>query len=150
MKTALFLQKNVRLFYGILLLVSMQTMAQKEAEKIKNYLQTHADKYHLSANDLKEMSVSSAYLSPTTGWYHIYYTQVYQSIEVYNGLLNATLVNNEVAHVGNQFIEDLPAKIANTTFFTQLSPVNAIDKLAGHLSLTHNSNTTKQQNVNTF
>lgn len=140
MERYLLLKDKLCLAYYLLfttLYLSLPVQAQKEAEKIKSYLQTNAKTYHLSANDLKEMSISSAYRSPTTGWYHVYYNQVYQSIEVFNGMLNVTYANNDVAHVGNTFVEDLPAKIEGNNTFTQLSPANAIDKVAGHLNLPH-------------
>ncbi len=145
----LFRQKISFACYFLLsiLFLSYQAYAQKEAEKIKSYLQGNAGTYHLSANDLREMSVSSAYQSPTTGWYHVYYTQVYQSIEVFNGMLNVTYVNNHVAHVGNTFVEDLPSKIVGNGTFAQLSPANAIDKLAGHLSLPYIPDDSKEQSA---
>lgn len=122
-------------------------LAQKEAEKIKTYLQTNAASHHLSVNDIQEMTISSQYLSPTTGWYHVYYNQLYQSIEVYNGVLNAVLVNDKVENVSNNFVENIAAKVPSGITGLQLSPLSAINKAASHLGLTHNPLDTKEQNV---
>lgn len=125
----------------LLLLVffcSFQLQAQKEVEKVKEYLTANASTYKLSANDLREMGVSSAYLSPTTGWYHVYYIQNYQSVEVYNGVLNAAFANEKVIHVGNNFVEDIASKAPTSIAAIRLTPVNAISKAATSLNLPNN------------
>ncbi|HEY1056826.1 MAG TPA: hypothetical protein VGE24_16890, partial [Emticicia sp.] len=77
----------------------------------KNYLVNNTGKYKLTKPDINDMAVSSAYLSPSTGWYHIYFNQTYQDIEVFNGMLNVTLKGNDIIHVGNSFVENLTSKI---------------------------------------
>ena len=59
---------------------------------------------HLSQRDLNEMIVSSAYLSPSTGFYHLYFNQRFKEIEVYNALLNIVVKHNNIAHIENQFL----------------------------------------------
>jgi hypothetical protein len=150
MKTSLLLRNKLFVLgYSILwiLFSTNSSFAQKEAEKIKTHLQANASKHHLSGNDIQEMTISSAYLSPTTGWYHVYYNQVYQSIEVYNGVLNATLVNDKVEYVGNNFVENIAAKVPSGIMGSQLSPLNAISKAAVHLGLSHNAANTKEESV---
>lgn len=150
MKTSLYLNsKFFALGCGLLVMLffANKAFAQKEAEKIKNYLQANAAKHHLSGNDIQEMTISSQYLSPTTGWYHIYYNQMYQSIEVYNGVLNATLVNGKVEYVGSSFIENIAAKVPSGTTGLLQSPLSALSKAATHLGLNHNSVDTKEEIV---
>ncbi|MBA4853001.1 M36 family metallopeptidase [Emticicia sp. BO119] len=120
------------------LTLSITLHAQKEAEKIKTYLRANADKYQLSVKDIDEMSISSAYLSPTTGWYHVYFNQTYQSIDVHNGLLNATIVNDNVAHIANNFVANIAARIQRDSSGILLSPLGALTKAAQSLNLTHN------------
>lgn len=150
MKTSILVKNKLFIVVYVLLgmLFSIHTaFAQKEAEKIKTYLQANANKHHLSANDVKEMTISSQYLSPTTGWYHVYYNQVYQSIEVYNGILNATFVKDRVEYVGNNFVENIATKVpAGGTGFQQ-SPLSAVNKAAAYLGLTHNPANTIQSSV---
>lgn len=144
-----FKNKDSQKWYMLLLvlLFSFQVQAQKEAEKIKEYLTTNAATYKLSTNDLKEMSVSSAYLSPSTGWYHMYYIQNYQSVEVYNGILNVAFANDKVINVSNNFIENIAAKVSNTLSAIQLTPVNAISKAAVSLNLPDNQVNNKEVDV---
>ncbi len=84
-------------------------------EAAKTHLQNNQKKFNLSGTDLKEMTVSSAYLSPTTGWYHVYFNQTYQAVEVYNGILNVTLKDGHIIHIANSFIPDLAIQLAETT-----------------------------------
>ncbi|RFS15097.1 M36 family metallopeptidase [Emticicia sp. C21] len=129
------------------LTLSLTLHAQKEVEKIKTYLRANTTKYQLTAKDIDEMSISSAYLSPTTGWYHVYFNQTYQSIEVYNGLLNATIVNDNVAHIANSFVGNIAARIPGDSIGLLMSPVNAMAKAALSLNLAHSPTNNKEQNV---
>jgi extracellular elastinolytic metalloproteinase len=91
-------------------------VAQTELNVIKTYLTkiaehqekaTNEELNALSASDIKEMTVSSAYLSPSTGWFHAYFTQTYKGIDVFNALLNVTLKDGKVAHTTHQFVPNL-------------------------------------------
>lgn len=126
--------------------LSFGAIAQKEIEKAKSYLNANVTKYHLSTNDIAEMGISSAYLSPTTGWYHVYFVQKHQSIEVYNGILNATLVNENVANIGNSFVPDIASKVPAGINIIPLTPVDAISKAATSLKLSGNSVNSQQVN----
>lgn len=120
------------------LIISLTLHAQKEVEKIKTYLKANAARYQLTTKDIDEMGISSAYLSPTTGWYHVYFNQMYKAIEVHNGLLNATIVNDNVAHIANSFITNIATRVPGDSIGILLSPVNALAKAAQSLNLTHN------------
>lgn len=117
---------------------SFTLYAQKEAEKIKTYLRANASKFQLTSRDIDEMNISSAYLSPTTGWYHVYFNQTYQSIEVHKGLLNATIVNDNVAHIANNFVANIANRVPGDSIGLLLSPLNAMARVAQSLNLPHN------------
>ena len=74
--------------------LSIYLQAQAEVVTAKQYLSANATKFKLTKSDVNEASISSAYLSPTTGWYHVYLNQTYQSVEVHNSMLNLVLVDN--------------------------------------------------------
>jgi hypothetical protein len=95
----------------LILFTSIATMAQTPVDVARNYVNQNFAAQKLSANDVAEMKVSSAYLSPTTGWYHVYFNQTYQSIEVYNALMNITLRNNQVEYLTHSFVGNLETKI---------------------------------------
>jgi hypothetical protein len=90
------------LFYSFL---SICALAQNEVNTAKQYLFEHATKEKISVSEIEEMRISSQYLSPTTGWYHIYFNQTFQSVDVYNGLISLVLKDNKVAYVANSFAQ---------------------------------------------
>ena len=127
------LAKVTFVFLCALLCNSVQ--AQTEIATAKSYLTANSAKEKLSVADIAEMDVSSAYLSPTTGWYHIYFNQTFQSIEVYNGLLNVAIKSGQVNYVANNFIPDLASKVSQGTPNTRITPVQALQKAATSVSL---------------
>jgi Fungalysin metallopeptidase (M36)/Fungalysin/Thermolysin Propeptide Motif len=84
-------------------------------EAAKSYLKKEQSKLNLSKGDLDEMVTSSAYISPTTGWYHAYFNQSYQGVEVYNGILNVALKDGHLINVANSFVPNLAMQVGNTT-----------------------------------
>ncbi|MFT7001497.1 MAG: hypothetical protein ACJAVW_002528, partial [Spirosomataceae bacterium] len=129
--------KKILLLFSINLLIGFSTFAQQEVAIAKSFLSQNAAKEKLSTTDITEMTISSQYLSPTTGWYHIYFTQTYQRIEVYNGMLNTTLQNGEVKYVGNTFVPNIASLIPKSTTSGQsISPIQAIQAAAKQKNLT--------------
>lgn len=129
--------KNTLALLCIFLLTAFTLSAQNEVNITKTYLSQNSAKEHLSKSEIDEMTVSSSYLSPTTGWYHVYFTQTYQSIEVYNGVLNATLQNGEVKYVGNTFVPNIASFIPESTSSSlNISPSQAIETAAKSKNLT--------------
>jgi hypothetical protein len=118
-----------------LFFLSVSANAQTEINIAKNFLNINSAKYKLSEKDVSEMTVSSAYLSPTTGWYHVYFNQSYQSIEVYNGILNTVLKDGQVQNVSSTFIDNLPAKAKINPLKISISPQKAIQNSAQSLNL---------------
>ncbi|MBA4849354.1 M36 family metallopeptidase [Emticicia sp. BO119] len=144
-----FRSQTLRRLYLLLgtLVVSLGGYAQKEVEKVKTYLKSNTSKYQLSNSDIDEMGISSDHLSPTTGWYHIYFVQKYQSIEVYNGILNTVLVNDNVANVTSNFVTSIASKVPVVTIIP-VTPLNAISRAASSLKLSDNSANTQEVSAN--
>ena len=141
-----------KLFSRLLLIVLLSVLfvrvqAQTEIATAKAYLTQNADKQKLSNTDINDMTVSSAYLSPTTGWYHIYFNQTYQSVEVYNGLLNVTLNNGQVGYVTNNFVPNLASKVPSGLISTIVTPLQALQKAATSVSLPTSDNATEFDKV---
>jgi Fungalysin metallopeptidase (M36)/Fungalysin/Thermolysin Propeptide Motif len=117
--------------------------AQTEVAIARNYLNQNANNEKLSTADVARMEVSSAYLSPTTGWYHIYFKQMYESIEVYNGMLSTTIKDGNVAYVASSFVPNLDNSIQQNSSITtqlssgktQISPVQALQIAATNVNL---------------
>ena len=123
------------LFVMLCTCLTISVQAQTEIANVKSYLTANAAKQNLTAADIAEMTVSSAYLSPTTGWYHLYFNQTYQSVEVYNGILNVTLNNGQVGYVANSFVASLASKVPPGNLKTLVSPVQALQKAATSVNL---------------
>lgn len=111
--------------------------AQTEIITAKQYLKDNTTKHKLVDADINEMTVSSAYLSPTTGWYHVYFNQNYQSIEVYNSMINMVLQKNQVQHTVSNFVQNIASKTNTVNIQSiSLSPLQALQKATSHLKLT--------------
>lgn len=119
--------------------LSISVRAQTEISTAKTYLNANAAKEKLSVTDIAEMRVSSAYLSPTTGWYHIYFHQTHQSVEVYNGLLNVTMKGGQVNYVTNNFVPNLLSNLPFETVTTKINPIQALQKAAISVNLVSSS-----------
>ena len=117
--------------------LSIYSQAQVEIIKAKQYLSANATKFKLTESDVNEASTSSAYLSPTTGWYHVYLNQTYQSVEVHNSMLNLVLVDNQVQNATGNFIPSIASKVNTANLASiNLSPLQALQKAKSHLKLT--------------
>ena len=125
-------------FLFLISFTNLITHAQAQVEIVtaKQYLSTNAAKFKLTESDVNEASTSSAYLSPTTGWYHVYLNQTYQSIEVYNSMLNLALVNNQVQNATGSFIPNIISKAKTVSLSSiNLTPLQALQKATTHLKL---------------
>ena len=107
--------------------------AQNEVETARNYLQTNFEKYRLVSTDVSDMRISSAYLSPTTGWYHVYFNQNHQGVDVYNAIANVVINQGNVSYSNTSFVRNIAAQ-AN---FDKpvISPLQALGAVAADLKL---------------
>ena len=137
---AIFRVLGISLFIFI---CTTNTQAQSEIATIKSYLTniverkekvTNKELMSLSATDINEMKVSSAYLSPSTGWFHAYFNQTYKGIEVYNALLNVALKDAQVAHTVNQFVPNV--QLFQLSEKPTVKPIEAIQNAAQHVGQT--------------
>ncbi|MEY4538995.1 MAG: hypothetical protein RLZZ306_752, partial [Bacteroidota bacterium] len=135
-------------FAFLLVFASVSLKAQTEIATAKTHLANNTEKYKIAKSDVTDMTVSSAYLSPTTGWYHIYFNQAYQNVEVFNALLNVTMKNGQVVHTTNSFVDNLSLRLTgvNTSSLQgTISPTQAIEKAAQHLNLVSSTITKIQE-----
>jgi Fungalysin metallopeptidase (M36)/Ig-like domain CHU_C associated len=112
-------------FTFIFVSISFNAISQSEVNIAKSYLVANSTKQNLTQSDIDQMIVSSAYLSPTTGWYHIYFNQTHQSVEVYNGLLNVVLKNNQVQFAASSFIKNIAIKGSDDPLQLKIKPLDA-------------------------
>jgi hypothetical protein len=99
---------------------------QAEIEAAKNYLKKYQEKYNFSDSDLNNMVVKDAYFSKTTGIYHIYFGQNYESVEVFNGICNVAIKDGHLVSIANSFVPSI--------YFTTPSP-SAANQISGKTAL---------------
>jgi Fungalysin metallopeptidase (M36) len=137
----IFTQPSTSLLFNVFtflmfLFASIEATAQVQVDIAKNYVNQNFASQKLSATDVSEMKVSSAYLSPTTGWYHVYFNQTYKSVEVYNALMNVTLKDNQGQYLTHSFIPNLDAKVSKESLnANKITPLQAIQNAAASVNL---------------
>ena len=146
-KKILCIQKKGIFISLIFSFLAYKSNAQTEVNIAKEYFSTNIAKQNISKEDIGAMKVSSQYLSPTTGWYHIYFNQAFEQVEVYNGLLSVTLKDNKVAFAANSFIPNITAKIPANKSAT-LPTLVALQKAVADVNLTgYDVSKTKEQST---
>jgi Fungalysin metallopeptidase (M36) len=109
--------------------------AQTEIDIAKSYVATTAKQEKLTTDDINQLLVSSAYRSPTTGWYHVYFNQTYQTIEVYNRLMNVLLVNNKPTYLTHNFISEIGQVAKVGTLSNTLTTRDALQKAVADVGI---------------
>ncbi len=131
------IKNKIRLFFVTLFLVgSARVYAQTEVETARKYVIANADREKLTATDINGLLVSSAYRSPSTGWYHVYFNQAYQAIEVYNRLMNVVLVDNQATYLNHNFISGIDLIPKAGALKGLISPLSALQKAVADVGLT--------------
>ncbi len=129
------MQRNVLRLAGaccLMLLLASSAQAQNVASAIQ-YVQNNASALGLTAADVADMEVVSAYTSQHNGVSHVYLRQRHQGIPVYNGILNVNVLpGGAVAGVGNRFVPDLAARARGVA---GLSAVGAAEAAAQRVGL---------------
>jgi extracellular elastinolytic metalloproteinase len=106
---------------------SLLTTAQK-------HIQQKANEWHLSSNDVADLAISDAYRTEGLGVTHIYVTQRYKGLDIYNAQINlTTLPNGDLADATNRFFSNVEILI-NTTI-PELAPEQAVQLVAKNLGL---------------
>ncbi|NJL75433.1 MAG: hypothetical protein HC892_10805 [Saprospiraceae bacterium] len=124
------------LFSTILLWLPSKMIAQNEKlESIaRQYVATQAPQWNLTAEDVRNMTVSDLYRTAHNGVTHVYFIQTHQGIALHNAIMNVSILPNQrVLFANSRFLPDLAAAV-NTTL-PILNPEAAIEKAAVHLKL---------------
>ncbi|GAB3705280.1 hypothetical protein GCM10027592_37570 [Spirosoma flavus] len=127
------LRNGFLLFFSLFL--GRSAYAQDEVEMARQYVASNLTQQKLTPTDVDGLAISSAYLSPTTGWYHVYFNQTYQSIDVYNRMMNVVLVDNQAAHMNHNFIAGIDAVPKSGNTKSVISPLIALQKAVATVGL---------------
>jgi Zn-dependent metalloprotease len=92
--------------------------------QILDYLEQNKERNNVFSNDLRDIYVKNEFLTKKTGVTHIYLTQRYEGIEIFNTESSVAIKDNKIFYQASRFIPNISQK-ANTTI-PQLSAQDAI------------------------
>ncbi|WP_332368245.1 hypothetical protein [Spirosoma telluris] len=120
---------------ALLLINPVRLHAQSEVETARNYVAATIEQQKLTPADVNGLLLSSAYRSPTTGWFHVYFNQSYQSVEVYNRLMNVVLVDKQVVSLNHNFISSIDLIPRVGAFKGKITPLEALQKAVANVGI---------------
>ncbi|HEX5112738.1 MAG TPA: M36 family metallopeptidase, partial [Saprospiraceae bacterium] len=122
----------MRLLFVFLFVFSLICLrAQTNLPDLNILLDQHKNELGLTAEDITEYNISSAYKTDHLHVTHVYLEQRYKDIPVYAGILNLNLVNDQVVSFGNRWITDLKSKAPSLT--PKINAHDAVARAAAHL-----------------
>ncbi len=119
----------------VMILFTVLGFSQDNKGKIQNYLDQNKAKLNLSSTDISDWFIESIGTSESTQIDTYWIKQRYQGIEIFNGVSNVWVKNDEVINVQNGFISNISQKINTTT--PVLSVLSALQK--GFIAVNENS-----------
>ena len=129
------MKKILPLFYlGIALFLFKDLSAQSKSSIALTYLQNNLQKYQLTPSDIADIKQGYEYTDAHNGVTHIYFTQRYNGVEVYNGEINVNIdKNNKIINLGNRFISNIDKKIPVAP--ASLTPLSAVQASINNIGL---------------
>ena len=99
-----------------LTIFTMQISWSQSNESIaRQYLQAQSATWHLTANDLADITLKDEFKSKHNGVWHLYFQQKYQGLDIRNSILNLAIVDHKVVYTGNRLIANISDKANATT-----------------------------------
>jgi extracellular elastinolytic metalloproteinase len=111
--------------------VTADLFAQPSLPDLPALLAQHKNAFGLTADDIAEFAISSAYTTEHLHITHVYLEQRYLDIPVYTGILNLNLAGDNLVSFGNRWITDLKSKAPSPT--PDISAQSAVQRSAANL-----------------
>ena len=131
------MQSNKRIYLIICVLCSYFfsfSQRQTNLDLALRHLESAADAWSLSKNDLIDLSVSDQYVSSNNGVHHFYFQQNYQGIPIYNAVTSVHITKEgKIIDSPNRFYGQLSKKINTTS--ARILPQIALEKVVLDLRL---------------
>ncbi len=122
---------------SIFLIFPLFIHAQFVSEKIevgKNFIIENIESLNLLEGDINSIKVTDSYVTKHNGVTHVYFTQHFQDIPVYNAIFNVNITrDDQVIHYGNRFVSDLASRV--NTSQPELLPEHAIRNIEVDLGI---------------
>ena len=123
------------LLTNLFLFTSIFGQHEKAISAAKQYLQENLSNWQLTEADIADIAVENIFTSKHNGVTHIYFSQQYQGIKIFNASSTVNVLpNGEILQVSNRFLPKV-ANLVNTTQ-TRIIPETAIYNAASHLEIT--------------
>jgi uncharacterized repeat protein (TIGR01451 family) len=118
----------------VLFLSPFLTEAQKPLEISQQYLEQNLKDLGLNAQDIEEYRVRDMYVSKHNGLTHVYLNQTYESVDIYNAIININILpNGEVLNAGNRFVPNLLSQVNSSA--PSIGPDVALEKVLSAFDL---------------
>ena len=105
-----------------------------EVEQLgRDYVDFKIEDWKLTEADIADLRVTDYHWVPSTGAYHIYFTQNYRGIPITDALLNLTISDNKVYESGHRLVGTLAEKVNSTT--PSISAAQALSQAIQYLGL---------------
>lgn len=120
---------SVLVFFLFLLPVTL--LAQKNEERIQNYLQSYAESAGLTPADVQSWEITDEYTSRHNGLTHMHIRQLYQGIPVYNAVANFAMKEGKILNMAGRLEKNLAqrANAQNPSISAQQAIESAAQKL---------------------
>lgn len=101
----------------------------------QKFIKDNASTLGLTTTDVSDMALTDRYISDDTGVTHLYLTQRYEGIDVFNGMISISLMpDGRVLFIGNRFVDHLLEQVKGNNI-PSLTAVEAVRAAAEHLQL---------------
>ena len=119
------------LFMAISLFSALSLTAQSKLSIALNYVKSHSEQYGLKSPDVMDVREIDENTDNATGVTHIYLSQYYKGVEVYNAVMGVHMMKNKVVDVTSAFQSNLAAKVQSTIPAIQpsVSVANALNNV---------------------
>ncbi|MFD2551712.1 T9SS-dependent M36 family metallopeptidase [Bizionia sediminis] len=108
-------------------------LSSEHGRTIQNYLNQNKEKFNLSVSDIADLAINQEVFSKSTKVTHVYVSQQYQGIPVFNAISSVAVKNNAVFYYANNFVDNLNQRVSTTT--PQITAEEAIIRASSELNL---------------
>lgn len=133
--------KRILSLTGMVCLICFsQTFAQKNVDPnhVKQLVQKNATALGLSAADVANTRIASAYFDQQSGAVLAYLQQTFQGVDIYNALTTVAFKNDVPGSVSGDRINEVEQLISNKNAAPAITPIAALQNAAADLKLAIN------------
>ena len=117
---------------------SLNAQTHSKLEIALTHIEENAKDWDLNPSDIQDVYLNKSFTSAHNQVTHLYLSQRYQGIEIYNAINSIHIdVNDNVAFAENRFISDLDEKVKSLSI--KINANKALDLVQMDLGLSHQS-----------